>query len=143
MRPALLLTPVLASHNVAARTALLDGPPQRSGRAELPHPALTSGVWHRSVKVDLDVPLPGKPPTNPFLPVSAVLWRAYSGVQTFFRARSLSGHSSVGDVFPRTSAVRNAGVSPAHPYRAPHRPLHALRKKQTNSIFHGPGKADG
>ena len=31
----------------------LQAPPHRSGRAELPHPALTSGVWHRSVKVDL------------------------------------------------------------------------------------------
>ena len=39
--------------SVAVGTALSGGPPHRSGRAELPHPALTSGVWHRSLKVDL------------------------------------------------------------------------------------------
>ena len=38
---------------VAVGTALSGGPPHRSGRAELPHPALTSGVWHQSLKVDL------------------------------------------------------------------------------------------
>jgi hypothetical protein len=38
---------------VAARIALSGGPPRRSRRAELPHPALTSGVWQRSLKVDL------------------------------------------------------------------------------------------
>ena len=38
---------------VAVGTALSSGPPHRSGRAELPYPALTSGVWHRSFKVDV------------------------------------------------------------------------------------------
>ncbi len=37
---------------VAAGTALSGGT-RTSGRAELPHPTLTSGVWQQSVKVDL------------------------------------------------------------------------------------------
>jgi hypothetical protein len=43
----------IVSSEVAVGTALSGGPPHRSGPAELPYPALTSGVWHRSVKVDL------------------------------------------------------------------------------------------
>ena len=39
---------------VAVGTALAGGPPHRSVRAELPHTALTSGVWHRSVGWDRD-----------------------------------------------------------------------------------------
>ena len=44
---------VAALHRVAVATALSGGPQHRSGRAELPHPALTLGVWHQSLKVDL------------------------------------------------------------------------------------------
>ena len=42
---------------LAVGTALSGGPRRNSGRAELPHPALTLRVWHRRVKVDL-VPVP-------------------------------------------------------------------------------------
>src|SRR3954447_1724548 len=38
--------------SVAVGTALAGGPPRRSVRAELPHTALTSGVWRRSVRSD-------------------------------------------------------------------------------------------
>src|SRR5215213_9431481 len=39
---------------VAVGTALWGRPPHRSGRAELPHPALTSGAWRRSDHWDKD-----------------------------------------------------------------------------------------
>src|SRR5262245_43972988 len=39
---------------VAVGTALSGGPPRRSVRAELPHTALTSGVWRRSDRSDAD-----------------------------------------------------------------------------------------
>jgi len=51
----LIINAVLASSEVAVGTPITRRPPHRSVRAELPHTAPTSGIWRKSVPLDMGV----------------------------------------------------------------------------------------